>query len=60
MPGVQDNLVPNEHIYSSLFAACAEARTPDLLATAAAAEPRMRQQWLSLKGCSLPMFYKEE
>ena len=57
---LQDSLLPNEHIYSALFAACAAGRTPDLLATAAAAEACMHQQWLSLKSTRLPQSYSEE
>ena len=52
--------MPNEHIYSALFAACAEGRTPDLLATAAAAEERMHQQWLSLKTSTVPKYQHEK
>lgn len=57
---LQDSLLPNEHIYSALFAACAAGRTPDLLATAAAAEACMHQQWLSLRSTRLPQSYSEE
>jgi len=60
MAGLQDSLMPNEHIYSALFAACAAGRTPDLLATAAAAEERMHQHWLSMKSSRLPQYYSEE
>lgn len=60
MPAMQDSLMPNEHIYSALFAACAAGRTPDLLATAAAAEARMHQQWLFVKSSTLPKYHNEE
>ena len=44
---LQDTTTPDAFLFSALFSACANGRTPDLLDLAARAEADMHKRWSS-------------